>query len=88
MTHFGPWFDPLDPRAPYRQIADVLQAAIESGEYAPGDQLPSETRIGQEYGVARETARRAIRALRESGHALTMPGRGSFVPPDYRPPRR
>jgi DNA-binding GntR family transcriptional regulator len=77
--------DPWDPTPPYRQIAAILRARIEAGDYGPGDQLPSEKTIEQTYGVARETARRAVRLLREEGHAVTIPGRGSYVPPDYRP---
>jgi DNA-binding GntR family transcriptional regulator len=76
--------DPWDPTPPYRQIAAALRGEIEAGRYAPGDRLPSEKDLSQTYGVARETARRAVAALRESGHAVTLPGRGSFVPPDYR----
>lgn len=88
MQVFGDWFDPYDPTPPYGQIAGKLRAAIEAGQYAPGDPLPSEKTLEQTYGVARETARRAMAALRESGHAVTIPGRGSYVPPDYKPPRK
>lgn len=75
--------DPWDPTPPYQQIASILRGQIESGHYRPGDPLPSEKTLEQTYGVARETARRAMGALRETGHALTIPGRGSYVPPDY-----
>lgn len=78
--------DQWDPTPPYRQIADQLRAKIEAGRYQPGDALPSEKALGQTYGVARETARRAMRTLREEGYAVTIPGRGSYVPPDWSPP--
>lgn len=77
--------DPWSPVPPYRQIAAALRAAIAAGKYGPGDQLPSEKTLEQTYGVARETARRAVRALREEGYAVTIPGRGSYVPPDWKP---
>lgn len=77
--------DPWDPTPPYRQIAAILRARIEAGEYEPGEPLPSEKTLEQTYGVARETVRRAVGALRETGHAVTIPGRGSYVPPDWRP---
>lgn len=76
------WFDPLDPAPPYRQIAAILRRQIESGQLAPGDVLPSEKRLQQEFGVARETARRAVRVLREEGLTITIPGRGTYVKPD------
>lgn len=67
----------------YRQIAAIIAARIESGELAPRRPVPSEASIVQEYGVARETARRAIRYLREQGLIYTVPQRGSYVsPPD------
>ena len=37
--------DPSDDRPVYRRIADALREAIESGELAPGDKLPSETEL-------------------------------------------
>lgn len=77
--------DPWDPTPPYRQIAAILRARIEAGELAPGDPLPSEKTLEQGFGVARETARRAVRLLREQGYAVTIPGRGSYVPPDWQP---
>lgn len=77
--------DPWDPTPPYRQIAAILRAQIDAGELGPGDALPSEKTLEQTYGVARETARRAVRALREEGYAVTIPGRGSYVPPDWKP---
>lgn len=71
----------------YRQIADALRAEIDAGRIAPGEPLPSELRLQQEHGVARGTARAAIAALRETGHAVSLPGRGTFVPPDFTPDR-
>lgn len=66
-------------RAPYEQIADEVVAAIRSGELQPGRPIPSESTMVQRYGVARDTARRAVRRLREQGWVHTVPQRGSFV---------
>lgn len=71
----------------YRQIAAIIAARIESGELEPRRRIPSETDIVQEYGVARETARRAVAYLRDQGLIYTVPQRGSFVsPPGTEPP--
>jgi DNA-binding GntR family transcriptional regulator len=78
--------DPWDPTPVYRQVAALLRGEVEAGRIEPGDPLPSELTVQQRYGVSRGTARAAIAALRASGHAVTLPGRGSFVPPDYKPP--
>lgn len=72
----------------YRQLAELLRGRIVSGDLAPGDALPSEPTLMQEHGLARDTVRAAIAVLREEGLAVTLPGRGSYVPPDYKPPRK
>ncbi|MCX4664235.1 GntR family transcriptional regulator [Streptomyces uncialis] len=71
--------DPHRPRAPYMRVRDALAADIASGVYAPGDPIPSESELSQRFRVARETARRAVRELRERGVVYTEWGKGSFV---------
>jgi GntR family transcriptional regulator len=71
--------DPTADRAVYKQIADLLRAAITSGELAPGAQLPSEQELVDEHGVARGTVRQAIMLLRSEGLVDVERGRGSFV---------
>ncbi|MEV4802019.1 winged helix-turn-helix domain-containing protein [Nonomuraea sp. NPDC049421] len=71
-------FEPDRPR--WHQVADILRARISSGEYPP-KYLVSEVRLGQEFGVARDTIRKAIRQLREEGLIYTVPNLGSFVSP-------
>jgi GntR family transcriptional regulator len=71
--------DRRDDRPPYRQIADRLRAAIDSGELRPGDRLPSEAELRQHYNVARMTARQAIQELRSEGRVVAEHGRGVFV---------
>lgn len=63
----------------YRQIADAVVAAIQSGELRAGDVLPSEKQIQDSTGTGRNTARQAIAWLREQGWVETEPGRGSYV---------
>ena len=64
---------------PYQQIAADLRARIESGELAPGDMVPSITRLAQEYGVAKGTAVKALDVLRSEGLTRTVAGWGTFV---------
>lgn len=73
--------DPLSPTALYVQLADLLAERIKRGELQPGQPLPSETTLRQEYGVSRGTARAAVRLLRERGLIITIPARGSYVAP-------
>ncbi|HUY51424.1 MAG TPA: GntR family transcriptional regulator [Streptosporangiaceae bacterium] len=61
------------------QIAEVLRQRIISGELRPRLPVPSEPTLMQEFGVARDTARKAVRLLREEGYITTLKGMGSFV---------
>jgi GntR family transcriptional regulator len=67
--------DPL-----YRRIAEDLRQKIESGELAPGAQLPTELELREQYGNAsRNTIRDAIKSLSAQRLVSTHPGRGTFV---------
>jgi len=65
----------------YEQLAAILRQKINSGELGHLDPLPSETRLTQEYEISRDTARRAIEALRDDGLVFTVAQRGTFVGP-------
>ena len=71
--------DPSADRAVFRQLADLLRAQIESGELGPGEALPSELRLAQEYGISRTTVRQAIGQLRTEGLITVDRPRGTFV---------
>ncbi len=79
--------DPSSDRAVYKQIADHLRAAIARERLRGGDQLPSETQLMAHYGVARMTARNALRILQDEGLITAEHGRGVYVrarPPVHR----
>jgi DNA-binding GntR family transcriptional regulator len=63
----------------YQQLAAILRARIASGELPPGRVLPSEATLMQEHGIARETARKAVRVLRDEGLVEIVQGRGAYV---------
>jgi len=65
----------------YSQLAGILRRQIRSGALAHLDPLPSETTLTQEYGVSRDTVRRAVAALRDEGLVFTIPQRGTYVGP-------
>lgn len=60
------------------QLADIIRARIEDGTYPPGRAIPSEPAMVQEFGVARNTIRRAVASLREEGLLYTVPQLGTF----------
>lgn len=61
------------------KISEQLKAKIESGEYAPGERLPSEFDLGASFSVSRTTVRRAIANLIRQGLVTTQQGKGIFV---------
>ncbi len=71
--------DPNDPRPPYRQVANHLRAAILTGEFEPGDQLPTGGQLSEMYGVARMTVQKAIQVLRKEDLIVSRQGSGVFV---------
>ncbi|MFF1689165.1 MULTISPECIES: GntR family transcriptional regulator [unclassified Streptomyces] len=69
-------FNPTIPK--WQQIAEVIRQRIASGEY-PIHALISEVKLEAEFGVARDTVRKATAALRAEGLIVTTRGMGSFV---------
>lgn len=63
----------------WRQIQQVLEDEITSGIHQPGDQLPTEFRLAERFGVNRHTVRRALAGLEEKGLLRVEQGRGTFV---------
>ncbi|HKT01112.1 MAG TPA: GntR family transcriptional regulator [Rugosimonospora sp.] len=69
-----------DPEgARYKRLAALLRARINSGELAVGQRLPSEKDLQDEYGMARETIRKAVGLLRSEGLVEVRQGHGTFV---------
>ncbi|MBD9525469.1 FadR/GntR family transcriptional regulator [Paracoccus sp. PAR01] len=62
-------------------VRDELRRQIQAGEYKPGDRLPSESRLTQDFGVSRTVVREAIAALRADGVVEPKQGAGVFVLP-------
>ncbi|MEU6616694.1 GntR family transcriptional regulator [Streptomyces parvus] len=67
------------PELVYMAVADDIARRISSGELGPGDRLPGELDMVARYGIARMTASRAVRELRERGLVQTVRGKGTFV---------
>ncbi|GAA2781455.1 FadR/GntR family transcriptional regulator [Kitasatospora paracochleata] len=56
-----------------------LRGAIERGEYAVGDKLPSEAELCRTLEVSRPVLREALRALQTMGLTVSRTGKGTFV---------
>jgi DNA-binding GntR family transcriptional regulator len=66
-------------RPAFKQLADLLRARVISGQLKPGERLPSETTLSQEYDLSRNTVRRAVGLLVAEGLVAVDPPHGTFV---------
>jgi GntR family transcriptional regulator len=72
----------LDPRSGvplYMQVERSLRDRIGAGEWAPGDQIPTEEKLCSSYGVSRVTVQQAMSNLVADGLVVRERGRGRFV---------
>ena len=63
----------------YYQIEQFLKEAIESGEYDPGDNIPTEQELVELFDVSRNTVRQAIMNLVHEGILYRVKSQGTFV---------
>ncbi|WFE52718.1 winged helix-turn-helix domain-containing protein [Micromonospora sp. WMMD1155] len=68
---------PVKPK--WEQLADHIRSQIESGELAPGDQLPSTMQLKAQHGVSTTVVRQAILVLQTQGWVQGVHGLGVFV---------
>ena len=70
---------PRQAEPPYRLVSAALRERLESGEWLPGEQLPTVRAIADQYSVSLATARKALAVLADDGLIRVTPGWGSFV---------
>lgn len=77
----------MNPFSPIRQmriseeVVEQLKRSILQGIYKPGDRLPPERELAEQFRVSRVAIREALRVLQKSGFIVTRPGAqgGTFV---------
>ncbi len=72
----------LDTKSPlplYYQLKTYIQEKVASGSWKPGDRIPSESEIGEEFNISRTTTRQAIGELVNEGILNRKHGVGTFV---------
>jgi GntR family transcriptional regulator, histidine utilization repressor len=69
----------LVPLARYERVKEHIRSHIVSGEWRPGDRIPSEMTLVRELGVSRMTINRALRELAEQGVLNRFSGVGTFI---------
>lgn len=63
----------------YRRIALSIRRRIESGQFGPGDRIPSTRALARKWGVALATAAHAVSSLTADGLVQTLPRTGTIV---------
>lgn len=63
----------------YRIVYEAIEQQILMGRLGAGDQLPTETDLAEQFGLARHTVREGLRLLEESGLVSREGGRRLFV---------
>jgi len=61
------------------QVNVILRRRIGNGVYAPGQRLPSESELANEFGVSRATIRTVLAKLAVEGLILRKQGDGTYV---------
>ena len=73
------------PTPLYYQLQQMIKRSIESGELKPGDSIPTEQDLVDQYGLSRATVRQAILQLVNEGYLRRQKSKGTFV---TSPPQR
>ena len=70
----SPTFSPL-----YQQIKSLILQSLQSGEWKPGEMIPSEMELAARYKVSQGTVRKAIDELAAENLVARRQGKGTFV---------
>jgi GntR family transcriptional regulator len=74
MVQESPTFSPL-----YRQIKNLILQALESGEWRPGQAIPSEQELALRFSVSQGTVRKAVDEMAAENLLVRKQGKGTFV---------
>src|SRR5206468_11202328 len=70
----SPTFSPL-----YQQIKALITQSLQSGEWKPGELIPSEVELAGRFKVSQGTVRKAIDELSAENLVVRRQGKGTFV---------
>jgi len=63
----------------YRQLSDILERRLASGEIRPGERLPSESQLCTTFGISRATVRQTLQQMEAGGLVYRVANRGVFA---------
>lgn len=70
---------PLDNAPLYQRVADRIANRIYDGHWRPGEPIPNEFALADEFAVSQGTVRKAMSVVEETGLIDRQQGRGTFV---------
>jgi GntR family transcriptional repressor for pyruvate dehydrogenase complex len=71
--------EPIRRSRLYQDIVSQIESLLDRGELHPGDQLPPERALAEQFQVSRASVREALRSLELLGVVETHAGGGTFV---------
>ncbi len=74
MAQVSPTFSPL-----YRQIKNLIMQGLASGEWRPGEAIPSEAELAVRFNVSQGTVRKAIDEMAAENLVVRKQGKGTYV---------
>lgn len=74
-------FKPINQLRIWEEVAEQLKDSILSGDFKPGDKMPSERELAEQFQVGRIAIREALRSLANSGFVAMRQGAagGAYV---------
>jgi GntR family transcriptional regulator len=67
------------PLPAYYRLQEALRRKIEDGQWKPGEVIPSERLITEEYKISIGTVKKALGNLADEGYLYRVQGKGTFV---------
>ena len=68
----------------YQAVINYIEGQIAAQVLRPGDKLPSENELAEQFGISRQTVRKAIGMLEEEGIVRRVKGSGTYLSFDRR----
>lgn len=73
------YFERIELQDPADAVVQQVKSLIASRKLKPGDKLPSEQKLEEQFGISRSAVRRALKILNAYGFLKTVPQSGTYV---------
>jgi GntR family transcriptional repressor for pyruvate dehydrogenase complex len=75
-------FKAIEKSTASRMVVEQILDSLKTGEFSPGEKLPSQMNLADMFEVGRSSVREAIKALDAMGYLEVIQGRGTFFKKD------